>query len=136
MRLENDELRHQVSAQTSMLTSRNREKDRLYHEIEELKLQLRGGNPTPSMSYDRSESRAQSVSDRILDRSVSRAGAGLLRILGADTIKLIAKPKVLRIDSLAARSFGRKQIAENGERHDEENVGFSGVKFFFFVALC
>ena len=72
---ENEELRHQVSAQTSMLTSRNREKDRLYQEIEELKLQLRGGgNPTPSSHYDRSESRAQSVSDRILDRSVSRQG--------------------------------------------------------------
>ncbi|KAI9885913.1 MAG: hypothetical protein M1823_002286 [Watsoniomyces obsoletus] len=35
---ENDDLRREVSAQASMLTSRNREKDKLYQEIEELKL--------------------------------------------------------------------------------------------------
>src|SRR4051794_1974169 len=45
LRMENEELRREVSAQTSMLTSRNREKDRLYQEIEELKLGLiRTGN--------------------------------------------------------------------------------------------
>ncbi|KAL4919105.1 hypothetical protein BDW62DRAFT_217187 [Aspergillus aurantiobrunneus] len=59
LRQENAELRREVSAQTSMLTSRNREKERLYQEIEELKLGLR---------RDRSI-----AGDSILDRSASRA---------------------------------------------------------------
>lgn len=69
---ENDELRREVSAQTSMLTSRNREKERLYAEIEDLKLTMRGGGLGVAVE---SASRAPSVfSDRGLDRSVSRAG--------------------------------------------------------------
>ncbi|KAJ1326127.1 golgin subfamily B member 1 [Microdochium nivale] len=69
-RRENDQLRHEigelrreVGAQTSMLTSRNREKERLYQEIEDLKLsQRRGGQ-------------ASSTVDSLLDRSASRSGA-------------------------------------------------------------
>lgn len=62
LRHENAELRREVGAQTSMLTSRNREKERLYQEIEDLKLaQRRGGAP--------------STLDSLLDRSASRAGA-------------------------------------------------------------
>ena len=38
MRQEIEDLRRDLGAQTSMLTSRNREKERLYHEIEELKM--------------------------------------------------------------------------------------------------
>lgn len=61
LKQENAELRKEVSAQTSMLTSRNREKERLYQEIEELKLgQRRDG--TRSVA-----------GDSIFDRSVSRA---------------------------------------------------------------
>lgn len=61
LRHENAELRREVGAQTSMLTSRNREKERLYQEIEDLKLaQRRGG--------------ALSTIDSLLDRSASRAG--------------------------------------------------------------
>ena len=61
LKQENAELRKEVSAQTSMLTSRNREKERLYQEIEELKLgQRRDG--------DRSV-----AGDSIFDRSASRA---------------------------------------------------------------
>ncbi|KAL4805272.1 hypothetical protein BDV18DRAFT_140574 [Aspergillus unguis] len=59
LKQENAELRREVSAQTSMLTSRNREKERLYQEIEELKLGQR---------RDRSI-----AGDSILDRSASRA---------------------------------------------------------------
>lgn len=59
LRQENAELRREVSAQTSMLTSRNREKERLYQEIEELKLGQR---------RDRSI-----AGDSILERSASRA---------------------------------------------------------------
>jgi len=81
LRVENDELRREVGAQTSMLTSRNREKDRLYQEIEDLKLHLRnGGGSALGMVAEHDQpqqhqNRAASViSDRILDRSVSRAG--------------------------------------------------------------
>ncbi|KUI59181.1 Anucleate primary sterigmata protein B [Cytospora mali] len=41
LRHENAELRREVGAQTSMLTSRNREKERLYQEIEDLKMAAR-----------------------------------------------------------------------------------------------
>lgn len=61
LRHENAELRREVGAQTSMLTSRNREKERLYQEIEDLKMAQRRGT-------------APSTIDSILDRSASRAG--------------------------------------------------------------
>lgn len=61
LKQENAELRKEVSAQTSMLTSRNREKERLYQEIEELKL---GSRRDGSRSV---------AGDSILDRSASRA---------------------------------------------------------------
>lgn len=62
LRHENAELRREVGAQTSMLTSRNREKERLYQEIEELKLGARRGDGTRSLA-----------GDSIFERSVSRA---------------------------------------------------------------
>ena len=62
LRHENAELRREVGAQTSMLTSRNREKERLYQEIEDLKMAQRRGGP------------ALSTIDSLLDRSASRAG--------------------------------------------------------------
>ncbi len=62
LRHENAELRREVGAQTSMLTSRNREKERLYQEIEELKLGARRGDGTRSVA-----------GDSIFERSVSRA---------------------------------------------------------------
>ena len=62
LRHENDELRREVGAQTSMLTSRNREKERLYQEIEDLKIgHRRGGGPrsvTGDSIFERSASRA------------------------------------------------------------------------------
>ncbi|KAL1956553.1 hypothetical protein VTO42DRAFT_7024 [Malbranchea cinnamomea] len=61
LRKENSELRRQVSAQTSMLTSRNREKEILYQEIEELKLGQRrsdGRSVTGDSIFERSASRA------------------------------------------------------------------------------
>ncbi|EFX02492.1 anucleate primary sterigmata protein B [Grosmannia clavigera kw1407] len=64
LRHENAELRKEVGAQTSMLTSRNKEKERLYLEIEDLKMaQRRGGGPAPS------------TVDSFLDRSASQIGA-------------------------------------------------------------
>ncbi|TAQ84362.1 hypothetical protein B7494_g7322 [Chlorociboria aeruginascens] len=68
---ENAELRREVGAQTSMLTSRNREKERLYQEIEDLKLgHRRGGGSTAGDSiFERSASRAN-------ERPASRASGG------------------------------------------------------------
>ncbi|GJN82690.1 anucleate primary sterigmata protein B [Purpureocillium lilacinum] len=70
LRHENAELRREVGAQTSMLVSRNREKDRLYSEIEELKMAQRrtGGGGGGGV--------AASTVDSILERSASRAGGG------------------------------------------------------------
>ncbi|KAL2262345.1 hypothetical protein VTK26DRAFT_1618 [Humicola hyalothermophila] len=65
LRHENAELRREVGAQTSMLTSRNREKERLYSEIEELKLAQRSA----SRAFDRPQSRDSSVA-RAPDPSV------------------------------------------------------------------
>ncbi|KAF7532496.1 hypothetical protein G7Z17_g13636 [Cylindrodendrum hubeiense] len=62
LRHENAELRREVGAQTSMLTSRNREKERLYQEIEDLKMAQRRGRPAPS------------TIDSLLDRSASQIG--------------------------------------------------------------
>ncbi|KAH6605835.1 anucleate primary sterigmata b [Trichoderma cornu-damae] len=62
LRHENAELRREVGAQTSMLTSRNREKERLYQEIEDLKMAQRRGGAAPS------------TIDSLLERSASRAG--------------------------------------------------------------
>lgn len=60
---ENAELRRDLGAQTSMLTSRNRERERLQQEIEDLKLLHRKG-----------DGGARSVAgESIFDRSVSRA---------------------------------------------------------------
>jgi chromosome segregation ATPase len=91
LKQENAELRKEVSAQTSMLTSRNREKERLYQEIEELKLgQRRDGSRSVAGDsiFDRSVSRAQmrngsEISDgtgsRDMDREELEARNGQLR---------------------------------------------------------
>ncbi|KAI9799158.1 MAG: Anucleate primary sterigmata protein B [Piccolia ochrophora] len=84
LRHENEELRREVGAQTSMLTSRNREKERLYQEIEDLKLRLRGGNGRSiagdSSIFERSASRA-------FDRSTSRASDGTRSVALSDSGK-------------------------------------------------
>ncbi|KAI9666343.1 MAG: Anucleate primary sterigmata protein B [Bathelium mastoideum] len=59
---ENAELRRDLGAQTSMLTSRNRERERLQQEIEDLKLLQRRGDGVKSIA-----------GDSIFERSVSRA---------------------------------------------------------------
>lgn len=93
LKQENAELRKEVSAQTSMLTSRNREKDRLYQEIEDLKLThpRNGGRSVAGDSiFDRSASRAQGrpssstsdgtgVSRSDMDRDELEARNGQLR---------------------------------------------------------
>lgn len=72
LRNENAELRRDLGAQTSMLTSRNRERERLQQEIEDLKLTARRGDGVRSVAgdsiFERSISRAH-------QRSASRASA-------------------------------------------------------------
>lgn len=82
LRHENAELRREVGAQTSMLTSRNREKERLYQEIEDLKLgQRRGGGSIAGDSiFERSASRAQ-----MHVRSTSRGSAATRQTELTDT---------------------------------------------------
>ncbi|OAQ98567.1 hypothetical protein LLEC1_05999 [Akanthomyces lecanii] len=63
VRHENSELRRDLGAQTSMLTSRNREGELLRQQIEELKFAQGGSGPVST------------AADSILERSVSRAGA-------------------------------------------------------------
>lgn len=62
LRHENAELRRDLGAQTSMLTSRNRERERLQQEIEDLKMLQRKSDGARSMT-----------GDSIFERSISRA---------------------------------------------------------------
>lgn len=73
LRHENEELRREVGAQTSMLTSRNREKERLYQEIEDLKLGQMRGEGGRSMAGDSILERSAS---RAHERTASRVSAG------------------------------------------------------------
>ncbi|KHJ32369.1 putative microtubule associated protein [Erysiphe necator] len=76
LRQENANLRREVGAQTSMLTSRNREKERLYQEIEELKLSQRKSSAVIDSIAERSNSRSN-------QRSISRA-SGVTRLTNLD----------------------------------------------------
>lgn len=62
LRHENAELRRDLGAQTSMLTSRNRERERLQQEIEDLKITARRADGNRSVA-----------GDSIFERSISRA---------------------------------------------------------------
>jgi hypothetical protein len=63
LRRENSELRRENVAQTSMLTSRNREKDRLYQDIEDLRLQARRGSSAGQTGLERAIARRRALSD-------------------------------------------------------------------------
>ncbi|KZF24678.1 hypothetical protein L228DRAFT_237583 [Xylona heveae TC161] len=72
LRHENAELRREVGAQTSMLTSRNRERERLYQEIEDLKYNQRRADGGRSVA---GESIFERSASRVNQRNFSRAGA-------------------------------------------------------------
>lgn len=73
LRQENMDLKRDLGAQTSMLTSRNRERERLQDEIETLKLMYRRGEGPKSLAGDSILDR--SVSRQNLHRPTSRGGA-------------------------------------------------------------
>ncbi|KAJ5971112.1 uncharacterized protein N7479_001030 [Penicillium vulpinum] len=93
LKQENAELRKEVSAQTSMLTSRNREKERLYQEIEELKLGERrhtGRSIAGDSIFDRSASHTH-----VRPSSQASDGTGMSRS-GMDRDELEARNGQLR----------------------------------------
>lgn len=102
LRQENDDLRRDLGAQTSMLTSRNKERQRLEKEIEELKLMHRRGdnvNPrSPDSLFERSSSRSNL-------RSPSRQGAStrLSQLSESDKDQYEATQANLRDENLALR---------------------------------
>ncbi|KAJ5358081.1 hypothetical protein N7541_005239 [Penicillium brevicompactum] len=114
LKQENAELRKEVSAQTSMLTSRNREKERLYQEIEELKLGERRHprSITGDSIFDRSVSRAHirpssqasdgAISRSDMDRDELEARNGQLRDMVA----------TLKLDNQAIRAQLEEYMAE------------------------
>ncbi|OCL12480.1 hypothetical protein AOQ84DRAFT_334233 [Glonium stellatum] len=83
LRSENSELRRDLGAQTSMLTSRNRERERLQQEIEDLKLTARRGDGVRSVA-----------GDSIFERSISRAHQrSASRASGATRVTQLSDPE-------------------------------------------
>lgn len=99
LRHENAKLQRDMRAQESMLTSRNREKEHLYQEIEELKLTARRGEDTRSLA-----------GDSIFERSVSRAH----RRAASRTSEA---PAVVQMSDIERDNYE----AKNGELRDEIN---------------
>lgn len=97
LRHENAELRRDLGAQTSMLTSRNRERERLQQEIEDLKLHQRRGGRVRSIA-----------GDSILERSVSRAHQ-------RSASRASAATKVTQISDAEREEYDRKQAALRDE---------------------
>ncbi|KAL9593445.1 MAG: hypothetical protein Q9219_007548 [cf. Caloplaca sp. 3 TL-2023] len=100
LRHENAKLQRDMRAQESMLTSRNKEKEHLYQEIEELKLAARRGEGTRSVA-----------GDSIFERSVSRAH----RRAASRTSEALAVPQM---SDAERESYETK----NGELRDEINA--------------
>ncbi|KAL8832971.1 MAG: hypothetical protein Q9170_004607 [Blastenia crenularia] len=100
LRHENAKLQRDMRAQESMLTSRNKEKEHLYQEIEELKLTARRGDGTRS-----------TAGDSIFERSVSRAH----RRAASRTSEA---PAVSQMTDIERETYETK----NGELRDEINA--------------
>lgn len=99
LRHENAKLQRDMRAQESMLTSRNREKEHLYQEIEELKLTARRGDGTRSMA-----------GDSIFERSVSRAHR-----------RTVSRTSELPTASQMGDAERESYEAKNGELRDQLN---------------
>ena len=117
LKQENAELRKEVGAQTSMLTSRNREKERLYQEIEELKLgQRRDGSRsvTGDSIFDRSASRAHG-------RSSSRTSdiTGVSPNDGADREELEVRNGQLR-DQVSSLKLENQSVRDQLDEYVQE----------------
>ncbi|KAI9822383.1 MAG: Anucleate primary sterigmata protein B [Pycnora praestabilis] len=118
LRHENAELRREVGAQTSMLTSRNREKERLYQEIEDLKIGQRRGDSGRSVAGDSILERSAS---RAHQRSASRASAvtGVTQMSDAEREDLENKNGALR-DRISELKLKNQELENKlGECVDE-----------------
>ena len=101
LRHENAELRRDLSAQTQMLTSRNRERERLQQEIEELKLHHRRGGADGVRSV---------AGDSIFERSVSCAGAH-----GRSSSRASGATRVTQISDHERDEYEKKQATLRDE---------------------
>ncbi|PYI21183.1 putative anucleate primary sterigmata [Aspergillus violaceofuscus CBS 115571] len=117
LKQENAELRKEVSAQTSMLTSRNREKERLYQEIEELKLgQRRDGSRSVAGDsiFDRSASRAHG-------RPSSRASDGTGQSPGDEAEREDLEVRIGELrDQVSALKLDNQAVREQAEEYLRE----------------
>lgn len=114
LRHENAELRRDLGAQTSMLTSRNRERERLQQEIESLKLSVRRGDVSSVAGdsiFERSISRNH-------QRAVSRASGGtrVTEHSDADRDDYESKLAALRDELLQSKLQG-KELEEQLNQH-------------------
>lgn len=114
LRGENAELRRDLGAQTSMLTSRNRERERLQQEIESLKLTVRRGD-VGSVAGDSIFERSIS---RNHQRSVSRASGGTraTQVSDADRDDYESKYATLR-DELSQTKLQYKELDDQLNGH-------------------
>ena len=99
LRHENAKLQRDMRAQESMLTSRNKEKEHLYQEIEELKLASRRSDGTKSVA-----------GDSIFERSISRAHR-------RPTSRASELPPATHLSDVEKEAFETK----NGELRDQIN---------------
>ncbi|KAL9094807.1 MAG: hypothetical protein Q9165_002756 [Trypethelium subeluteriae] len=99
---ENAELRRDLGAQTSMLTSRNRERERLQQEIEDLKLIQRRGDGVKSIA-----------GDSIFERSVSRANQRPASVVSGNT-------RVSQLSDAEREEYDRKQNALRDELAEQK----------------
>ena len=130
---ENAELKREVGAQASMLTSRNREKDKLYQEIEDLKLSQMRGERMHSVAgdaYDGSISRLRPrsgsktsaetpvtvLSD--VERSVYEQKLGQLR-MEVSQLKLHNQELEKRLDDCLDEMEQAEQLRTNREKEFE-----------------
>ena len=102
LRHENAELRRDLGAQTSMLTSRNRERERLQQEIEDLKLVQRRGDGSKSVA-----------GDSIFERSVSRANQRPASLASVHT-------RVSQLSDAEREEYDRKQNALRDELAEQK----------------
>ena len=123
LRHENAELKRDLGAQTSMLTSRNREKERLYQEIEDLKMGSRrrstadgsrSGGGTDSL-LERSASRARQRGGRPGSRSSGHSGGHGTKMDDAERDAYESANDTLR-DQLAALKLENQELATQLDR--------------------
>lgn len=126
LRHENAELRREVGAQTSMLTSRNREKERLYQEIEDLKMGQRHGDGSKSVAgdsiFERSVSRAH-------HRSVSRTSEATRMTQMSDTEREMYEVKNGQLrDELSELKLVNQELVARSEGLMDELTEFKDAK--------